>query len=97
MKSLVIPTIAALALSACSTTPKEVVREVTVTREIPVPYHQPCPASDKPVVPKRVADEHPVMPADGAARERILAAKVLELFGYAMQADAVMTECGRPR
>lgn len=92
---------ATLLLAACQTPP---VREVTVIKEVPAPYHLPCPkAEDKPVVPKRVAEEHPAMPtlADGApdyaAVSRILAAKVLELFGYADQADAVMTACSKER
>ena len=96
MKYLLLPIAAILMLlAACQTPP---VREVTVTRDVPVPYYQPCPkAADKPAVPRRVAEEHPVMPIDPTEQARILAAKVLELFGYAGQADAVMTECSRPR
>jgi hypothetical protein len=92
---------AILSVAAC-TTPK--VREVTVTKEVPVPHYQPCPkAEDVPVLPKRVAEEHPTLPkqADGTedwkAISRILSAKVLELFGYGEQADALLTECARPR
>jgi hypothetical protein len=86
-----------LLLSGCTQTPPPV-REVTVTKEVPVPYHQPCPkAEDKPVVPKRVAEEHPVMPADEKAQIRILADKVLELFGYAATADEMMEACSKPR
>jgi hypothetical protein len=84
-------------LSGCATTATPV-REVTVTKEVPVPYYQPCPkAGDKPVVPKRVHDEHPVMPSDKDATIKILAAKVLELFSYATTADAELAECSRPR
>lgn len=79
-------------------------REVTVIKEVPVPYHQPCPAeADKPVVPKRVAEENPAMPklSDGSPDwhgiSRILGSKVLELFGYAGEADAVIQECSKPR
>lgn len=104
--ALVIALLAAAAmLAGCA----PVVREVTVTKEVPVPYHQPCPkAADKPVVPKRVAEEHPVMPAakdsslqaalDAANEQaRILAGKVLELFSYADEADGVMTACSKER
>lgn len=110
LRIIVALTIALLAagamLSGCT---KPDVREVTVIKEVPVPYHQPCPAAaDKPVVPKRVAEEHPSMPApkDGTmqaaldaanAQVRILAGKVLELFGYADEADGVMTACSKER
>jgi hypothetical protein len=84
-----------LLTAACATTPP--VREITVTKEVPVPYHKPCPdAKDKPVVPKRVAEEHPVMPLDVNEQARILAGKVLELFGYADKADGIMTACSKP-
>jgi hypothetical protein len=87
---------AALALCACQTKP--VIREVTVTKEVLVPYHQPCPETGgKPDKPKRLAEEAPAMPADPVLRERLLAGKVFELSNYADQADAVMTECGRQR
>jgi len=83
-----------LLLTACAT-PQ--VREVTVTKEVPVPYHQPCPkVEDKPAAPKHVAEENPVMPTDLAAQTRILAAKVLELFSYADKADGIMTACSKP-
>jgi hypothetical protein len=81
-------------------------REITVVKEVPVPYHQPCPGPGvAPVVPKRVAEEHPVMPKDPAQPDgidwkkvsRVLGAKVAELFGYAGEADAVMKECGKAR
>jgi PBP1b-binding outer membrane lipoprotein LpoB len=93
-----------LLFSACATTPTPI-REVTVTKEVPVPYHQPCPnAVDIPGVPKRVAEEHPVMPKDAAqadgidwhAVSRILADKVLELFGYADKANGIMQACAKP-
>lgn len=104
--ALTIALLAAGALLAGCTTPD--VREVTVIKEVPVPYHQPCPkAEDKPVVPKRVAEEHPMpVPKDGSmqaaldaanAQVRILAGKVLELFGYADEADGVMTACSKER
>jgi hypothetical protein len=92
----------ALLLSACAQTPAPV-REVTVTKEVPVPYHEPCPKqADKPAVPKRVAEENPAMPvlADGTTDwqgvSRILGAKVLELFGYADRADGIMGACSKP-
>ena len=85
----------ALTLAACSTTPT--VREVTVTKEVPVPYAAPCPKpADIPAQPKRVAVEHPVMPADPTVQARILAAKVLEWIGYGEAASGVMTACSRP-
>lgn len=84
-----------LSLAGCATTPA--VREVTVTKEVPVPYHEPCPkAGDKPVVPKHVAEERPVMPADPREQVLILAAKVVEMFSYADRADGVMTACAKP-
>ena len=90
MKSAIV--LAALLLTACSTTPT--VREVTVTKEVPIPYAAPCPKpADIPAQPKRVALEHPVMPADPAAQARILAAKVLEWITYGESADGIMRAC----
>lgn len=85
---------ATLALTSCSA---PAVREVSVVREIPVPYAAPCPKpADKPVRPKRVAEDHPVMPADPAAQARILAAKLLEWLTYGDAADGIMTACSKP-
>ena len=82
-------------LSSCSTTPT--VREITVTKEVPAPYAAPCPKpADKPVRPKRVAEEHPLMPADPEMKARILAAKILEWLTYGEAADGVMTACSKP-
>jgi hypothetical protein len=95
------PLAAVFLLAGCASTPPP--REITVTKEVPVPYHEPCPKqADKPVVPKHVADEHPQMPkaADGTtdwyAVSRILGAKIIELFGYADRADGIMTACSKP-
>lgn len=86
----------ALFVTGCS--PKTVVREVTVTKEVPVPYYQPCPRpEDKPQRPSRLASDHPVMPGTAEARELLMALKLLEWIGYGDQADAVLTECARPR
>lgn len=88
---------AAFTLSGCAST-APAVREVTVVKEVPVPFHQPCPkAEEVPVVPKRVAEEHPAMPPSVDDQVKILAAKVLELFGYADVADAELTACSKPR
>lgn len=95
----------ALSLAACQT---PAVREITVTKEVPAPYAAPCPKpEDKPVRPKRVAEDHPVMPAPRdssweealrAAQEqgRILAAKLLEWLTYGEAADGIMTACSGP-
>lgn len=84
-----------LTLASCSTTPP--VREVTVTKEVPAPYAAPCPKpEDKPVRPKRVAEEHPVMPIDPVEQTRILAAKILEWITYGEAADGIMSACSKP-
>jgi hypothetical protein len=90
-------------LAACATTPPV---EKIVTRDVPVPYYQPCPkAVDIPAPPKLVHEEHPTMPeaADkaavdqllgaAAARERILAAKILEYRTYSERAGAILHAC----
>ena len=82
------------ALAACQT---PAVREVTVTKEVPAPYAAPCPKpEDKPIRPKRVAEDHPTMPADPGEQARILAAKLLEWLTYGDAADGVMTACSKP-
>lgn len=96
-----------LALSACATTPPPVIK--TLTRDVPVPYYRPCPReADIPLVPKTVHEEHPLMPeakdkaaidqllGAGAARERILAGKILEYRTYAERADAILHACAKP-
>jgi hypothetical protein len=105
------PTLAALAatvlLAACATTPPPAIK--IVTRDVPVPYYQPCPkAADIPAPPKSVHEEHPVMPeaqdkaaidqllGAAAARERILAGKILEYRTYAERADAILHACAAP-
>ncbi|HEY1605639.1 MAG TPA: hypothetical protein VGF77_08560 [Allosphingosinicella sp.] len=98
---------APLLLTACATTAPPA--DHIVTREVPVPYYQPCPkAADIPAPPKSVHEEHPTMPeaADkaavdqllgaSAARERILAGKVLEYRTYAERADAILHACADP-
>lgn len=81
-------------LAACSA---PAVREITVTKEVPAPYAAPCPKpADKPVRPKRVADEHPVMPTDTGEQARILAAKLLEWLTYGESADGIMDACSKP-
>lgn len=90
---IVLALLAAFLLTGCATdhTPGP-----TVYKQVLVPVHAACPKpADKPVVPKHVADEHPAMPADPDQRDRILAAKILELFGYADKADGVMDACSR--
>lgn len=83
-----------LTIAACTT---PAVREITVTKEVPVPYAAPCPKpEDKPAQPKRVAEEHPAMPADPEAKSRILGAKILEWITYGEAADGVMTACSKP-
>lgn len=97
----------ALLLAACAQTPPPAER--IVTRDVPVPYDQPCPAEeDIPAVPKTVHEEHPAMPeakdkaaidqvlGAAAARERILAGKVLEFETYAERADAILHACAAP-
>lgn len=85
---------AAVALTSCTT---PAVREVTVTKEVPVPYAAPCPKpADKPMRPKRVAEDHPVMPVDPGEQARILAAKLLEWLTYGESADGIMDACSRP-
>jgi len=73
------------------------------TVEVRTPVRAPCPdIADVPALPRRVAAEHPTMPRlpDGSedwhAISRILGAKVLELFGYADRADALLQNCSRP-
>lgn len=104
MKYLLLPIYLVLALLAGCATTEPAVREVTVIKEVPVPYLAPCPRpEDKPAVPRRVAEEVPAMPAlatgdpDWPAISRILGAKVLELFSYADQADAVMDACSKAK
>lgn len=89
-----------LALVGCATTPPPVER--VVIKEVPVPYHQPCPkASDLPQVPARVASETAV-PRDAAgntdwlAVSRVLGAKVLEWITYGEKADGLLSACSRP-
>jgi len=95
----------ALLLAGCGTTPTPPVERI-VTKEVPVPYYQPCPAeNDIPRVPKSVHEEHPAMPqardrqaidqvlGAAAARERILAAKILEYRTYSEHADAILHAC----
>jgi hypothetical protein len=93
-----------LLIAGCASTPPV---EKIVTRDVPVPYYQPCPAEkDIPTPPKTVHEEHPTMPeaADktaidqvlgaAVARERILAGKILEFQTYAERANAIMHACG---
>jgi hypothetical protein len=83
--------------------------EKIVTRDVYLPVRAPCPdEKDIPAVPKTVHEEHPVMPeakdkaaidqvlGAAAARERILAGKVLEYRTYAERADGIMRACARP-
>ena len=92
-----------LLLAGCAHTPPA---ERLVTRDVPVPYYQPCPKeADIPPLPKSVHEEHPVMPdakdkaainqllGAAAARERILAGKILEYRTYAERADAILHAC----
>lgn len=73
------------------------VREITVTKEVPVPYAAPCPKpEDKPARPSRVAEDHPAMPPTAEQRERILAAKLLEWLTYGEAADGIMSACSKP-
>lgn len=94
-----------LLMAGCAGTPPPPIEKI-VTRDVPVPYYQPCPAeNDIPVLPKTVHEEDPVMPeavdktainqllGASAARERILAGKILEYQTYAESADAVMHAC----
>lgn len=94
-------------LAGCMRTPPPAER--IVTRDVPVPYDQPCPAeNDIPPVPKSVHEEHPAMPeaADkraidqllgaAAARERILAGKLLEYENYVERADSILRACAAP-
>ncbi|TXC63659.1 hypothetical protein [Sphingosinicella ginsenosidimutans] len=83
------------ALAGCATPPAPEPRIVTQTVNVPV--RAPCPdPADVPQVPRRVAEEHPQMPADPNEQGRILAAKVIELFGYAVRADALLRGCSGP-
>ncbi|HEX4739201.1 MAG TPA: hypothetical protein VH331_16745 [Allosphingosinicella sp.] len=97
----------AILLAGCARMPPPAER--IVTRDVPVPYDQPCPAeTDIPTVPKSVHEEHPTMPeakdkaaidqllGAAAARERILAGKLLELETYAERADAILHACAAP-
>ena len=84
-----------LALAGCASTQTPEPRIVTQTVNVPV--RAPCPdPSDVPQVPRRVAEEHPTMPADPNEQARILGAKVIELFGYAVRADALLRGCSAP-
>ena len=84
-----------LALAGCATTPAPEPRIVTQTVNVPV--RAPCPdPGDVPTLPRRVAEEHPTMPADPNEQARILGAKVIELFGYAVRADALLRGCAGP-
>jgi hypothetical protein len=80
-----------------------------VTRDVLISVRAPCPdEKDIPAVPKSVHEEHPVMPeakdkaaidqvlGAAAARERILAGKVLEYRTYAERADGIMRACAKP-
>lgn len=102
---LIVLALPALLLAGCSSTHTPPVERI-VMKEVPVPYFQPCPAEkDIPVVPTSVHDEYPTMPqakdrqaidqllGAAAARERILAAKILEYRTYAEHADAVLHAC----
>ena len=93
-----------LLLAGCAQTPPPAER--ILTRDVPVPYYQPCPAEkDIPAPPKSVHEEHPAMPeavdkaaidqvlGAAAARERILAGKILEYRTYAERADAILHAC----
>lgn len=82
-----------LALSGCATVEY---RDREVIREVPVPFHVPCPKPEEvPERPARVATEHPIRPADAGERERILAAKVIQWDGYGEVADAIMRSCSK--
>ncbi len=84
-----------LALISCATTPAPEPRIVTQTVNVPV--RAPCPdPADVPTLPRRIAEEHPAMPADPNEQARILAAKVIELFGYGVRADALLRACAAP-
>jgi hypothetical protein len=95
----------AIVVSGCAVATPPPVREVTVTKEVPVPYAAPCPKpEDQPVLPSRVSDDRPVMPTDPKtglpdykAIAAILSEKVIDLFSYGHQADAVMSACSHPR
>jgi hypothetical protein len=95
----------ALLLAGCGTARTPPVERI-VTREVPVPYYQPCPAEkDIPAPPRTVHEQHPAMPqaqdqaaidallGAAAARERILAGKILEYRTYAERADAILHAC----
>ncbi len=95
----------AILLTGCAGTPPPPVERI-ITRDVPVPYDQPCPAeNDIPARPKSVHEDHPAMPeakdkspidqllGAAAARERILAGKILEYRTYAERADAILHAC----
>ena len=99
---LVLIAAGAILLSGCTPRRPELQTRVQ-TVEVDRPIHAPCPArSDVPAVPRRVAEDHPTMPRvpdgspDWQAVSRILGAKVIELFGYIAQADAIMRACSAP-
>ena len=94
-----------LLLAGCSTDRTPPIERI-VTKDVPVPFYQPCPAEkDIPRPPRNVHEEHPAIPeakdrqaidqllGAAAARERILAAKILEFRTYAERADAVLHAC----
>lgn len=59
---------AALALAGCAHVPPA---ERIVTRDVLVPYYQPCPRqADIPVAPKTVHEEHSVMPDAPTPKDR---------------------------
>lgn len=106
-RAFFLPAAAMLLLAGCAAKVPPVER--IVTRDVPVPYDRPCPAEkDIPAVPKSVHEEHPAMPeaADktavdqllgaAAARERILAGKLLEFENYAASADRILHACAAP-
>lgn len=99
-----------LALAGCATTgPVATPGGKIVTRDVLISVRAPCPdEKDIPVPPKTVHEEHPVMPeakdktaidqvlGAAAARERILAGKVLEDRTYIERADGIMRACAKP-
>ena len=57
-------------LAGCAGTTSPPVVKI-VTRDVPVPFYQPCPAAkDIPTPPKTVHDEYPTMPSAPAVRDK---------------------------
>jgi hypothetical protein len=109
MLRLYAPLTLSIALAGCATPHVEPAGQQIVTRDVLISVRAPCPdEKDIPAPPKSVHEEHPVMPeakdkaaidqvlGAAAARERILAGKVLEYRTYAERADGIMRACAKP-